>query len=357
MSIKDTVNDARSKWMEGTGADNDVVISSRIRLARNLKGIPFPHFMSDADAANVIHAVRIAAENTELVKQVGAVEFTDLAELSSTERQILVEKHLISPHHAENIKSRAVILAPDESVSIMINEEDHLRIQCLQPGLELEETWKQADKIDDLLELTLDYSFSEKRGYLTACPTNVGTGLRASVMLHLPGLVVSKQIGQIVGAISQLGLAVRGYYGEGTEAYGNLFQISNQVTLGQIESEIVENLLSVTNQIVNQERSSREIIFRDNRQLLEDRIYRAIGTMRYARMITSQEALKNISDMRLGIELGLLKGLTFEKINELIILTRPAFLIKKAGQEMEAGERDVLRANIIREKLSEIKFD
>ncbi|HWI55517.1 MAG TPA: protein arginine kinase, partial [Desulfobacteria bacterium] len=330
--------------------------SSRIRLARNLSGIPFPHFMSDADAAKVMCSVKTAVENEELIRQVGTLEFNDLTELTATERQILVEKHLISPHHAESTKSRAVILAPDESVSIMINEEDHLRIQYLQPGLELEETWKQADKIDDLLEQTLDYSFSEKRGYLTACPTNVGTGLRASVMLHLPGLVVSKQIGQIVGAISQLGLAVRGYYGEGTEAYGNLFQISNQVTLGQTEPEIVENLLSVTNQIVNQERSSREIIFRDNRLLLEDRIYRAIGIMRYARMITSQEALKNISDMRLGIELGLLKGLTFERINELVIITRPAFLVKKAGQELESEERDVLRANIIRENLSDIKI-
>lgn len=357
MSIKDTINNARSKWMEGTGTDNDVVISSRMRLARNLNGIPFSHFMTEEDAAKVVHAVKLALDSKDLAKQIGTLEYTDLVELTPTERQILVEKHLISPQHADSTTYRAVVLSPDESVSIMINEEDHLRIQCFQPGLELEKTWKQADEIDDLLELILDYSFCEKRGYLTACPTNVGTGLRASVMLHLPGLVMSKQIGQIVGAISQLGLAVRGYYGEGTEAYGNLFQISNQVTLGQTEQEIVENLLSVTNQIVNQERASRDIVFRDNRQLLEDRIYRAIGTMRYARMMTSEEVLKNVSDMRLGVELGLLKGLTFERIHELIILTRPAFLIKKAGKELDNVVQDVFRADIIREKLSDIKID
>lgn len=356
MSIIETVNNAHSKWMEGTGPDNDVVISSRVRLARNVAGMPFPHFMSEEDTDKVLHAVKLAVNNKELVKQVGTMEFVDLSELTDTERQILVEKHLISPQHIENPLNRAVVITPDESVSIMVNEEDHLRIQCLLPGLQLDETWQLANNLDDLLELTLDYSFCERRGYLTACPTNVGTGLRASVMLHLPGLVMTKQIGHIVNTISQLGLAVRGYYGEGTEAYGNLFQFSNQVTMGQTEQEIVKNLLAVTNQIVTQERSSRDTVFRDNRLRLEDRIYRSIGTMSYARMITSEEALRNISDMRLGVELGIIKGVTFECINELVILTRPAFLIKKAGRELEPGERDILRADIIREKLSDVKI-
>lgn len=355
MSIKDTVNNARSKWMEGTGPDNDVVISSRIRLARNISGYPFPHFMPDAEAEKVFHAVQLAVSDNDLVKNLGQLEFTNLAELTEVERMILVEKHLVSPQYIENPQNKAVVLAPDESVSIMVNEEDHLRIQCLQPGLQLEETLALADKIDDLLEKNLDYSFCEKRGYLTSCPTNVGTGLRASVMLHLPCLVMGKMVGKIVHALSQLSLAVRGYYGEGTEAYGNLFQVSNQVTMGQTEEEIVKNLLTVTRQIVSQERATREAVLNENRNYLEDKVHRAFGIMKHARMITSQEALNNISDLRLGVELGILEGLTYGKINELILLTRPAFLTKLAGRQLSAQERDLARAEIIRKKLVEIQ--
>ncbi len=357
MSIKETVNNARSKWMEGTGPLNDVVISSRVRLARNISGYPFPHFMSEEEAGHVIHAVKLAVSSKEVQKSAGVLEFVDLAALTSVERQILVEKHLVSPHHIENPVNRAVIITADESVSIMVNEEDHIRIQCLLPGLQIEETWSLADKIDDLLEKTLEYSFSEKRGYLTSCPTNVGTGLRVSVMMHLPCLVMTKQVGEIVNTISHLGLAVRGYYGEGTEAYGNFFQVSNQVTMGQAEEEIVKNLVTVSKQIVSQERAIREAVFRESKPYLEDRIYRAFGTMNYARMMTSEEALRNISDFRLGIELGILKGLTYDLVNELIILTRPAFLIKKAGRDLTPEERDALRAMMIREKLSQVRIN
>lgn len=357
MAIKDTLSNAHSKWMEDSGPDNDVVISSRIRLARNLIGLPFPHFMSDADARKVIGAVQTAISQKSMIKKMGQLEFSEISKLSSIEREILVEKHLVSPHHIENPVNRAVIIASDETVSIMVNEEDHLRIQCILSGLQIEETWNLADKIDDLLEQVLDFSFCEKRGYLTSCPTNVGTGLRASVMLHLPGLVMAKQVAQIVHAMSQIGLVVRGYYGEGTEASGNLFQISNQVTIGQTEAEIVKNLTAVTNQIVTQERSTREAVYRDNRQFLEDRIYRALGTMRYARMVSSREALKNISDIRLGVELGILKGLTFDRINELIILTRAAFLMVRAAQQLTSEEINFLRADVIREKLSDIKIN
>lgn len=355
MSIKDTVNNARSKWMEGTGPDNDVVISSRIRLARNISGYPFPHFIKETEAEQVFHAVRLAISDQELVDQVGKLEFTNLAELTDNERMILVEKHLVSPQHIENPQNRAVVITSDESLSIMVNEEDHLRIQCLQPGLQLEETWAMADKIDDLLEKNLDYSFCEKRGYLTSCPTNVGTGLRASVMLHLPCLVMGKQVGKIMHTISQLGLAVRGYYGEGTEAHGNLFQVSNQVTMGQTEEEIVKNLLTVTKQIAAQERVTREAVLHDNRSFLEDKIHRAFGIMRHARMMTTREALNNISDLRLGVELGILKGLTYGQINELILLSTPAFLSKAAGHSLKTEERDWLRAETIRKQLTQIQ--
>jgi protein arginine kinase len=356
MSLKDTVNNAGSKWMEGTGPDNDIVISSRIRLARNISGYPFPHFMKETEAEQVFHAVQLAVSDEELVTAVGKLEFTNLAELTDTERMILVEKHLVSPQHIENPQNRAVVITEDESVSIMVNEEDHLRIQCLQPGLQLEETWALADKIDDLLEKNLDYSFCEKRGYLTSCPTNVGSGLRASVMLHLPCLVMGKLVGKIMHAISQLGLAVRGYYGEGTEAHGNLFQVSNQVTMGQTEEEIVKNLLTVTRQIVAQERVTREALLHDNRNFLEDKINRAFGTMRYARLITTREALNNISDLRLGVELGILQGLTYGQINELIILSTPAFLSKSAGRSLNPEERDWLRAETIRKQFTKIKI-
>lgn len=347
---------AKSKWMEGTGPDNDVVVSSRIRLARNIDSIPFPHFMEANDAGKVVEAVKAAVNKNNVSKELGKSKFVNLAEIDKIDRQILVEKHLVSPQHVDHPENRAVVVNENESVSIMINEEDHLRIQCLLPGLQLEDAWIRAEKIDDLLEETLNYSYSEKLGYLTSCPTNVGTGLRASVMLHLPFLVMAKQINQIVNIISQLGLAVRGYYGEGTEAYGNLFQVSNQVTLGQTEEEIVKNLLSVTKQVVAQEKATRDAIFSEKRHLIEDRIFRAIGTMRFARVISSQEALNNISDMRLGLELGILADLNFEMINELIVLTRPAFMIKKAGRSLNARERDIMRAEIIREKLKEIKI-
>ncbi|MHB9095743.1 MAG: protein arginine kinase [Eubacteriales bacterium] len=353
MSIKEMISNIHSKWMEGTGPDSDVVISSRIRLARNLSGFPFPHFLSEEQAGQVFQAVREAVSKEEMVREIGPLEFIDLAELTQTERQVLVEKHLVSLSHIENPGNRAAVIAPDESISIMVNEEDHLRIQCLQPGLQLEKTWNLADKIDDLLEKSLDYSFCEKRGYLTSCPTNVGTGLRASVMVHLPCLVMADQVGKIIRAISQLGLAVRGYYGEGTEAYGNLFQVSNQVTMGQTEEEIVKNLLAVTKRIIVQERTTKEKIFKDNRSFLEDKVYRAFGIMKYARMMSSQEALTNISDIRLGAELGILKDLSFGKINELIVLTRSAMLVEKADRPLESEERDLFRAEVIREKLLE----
>lgn len=352
MTIKDTVISAKSKWAEGTGPDIDVVISSRIRLARNLKDYPFPHFMSEEQADQILQGVRTAVLQDEAVEKTGRPEFILLSELTATERQILVEKHLISPHHIKDPVNRAVVLVADESVSIMVNEEDHLRIQCLLPGLQLEEAWNLANETDDILENKLDYSFCEKKGYLTSCPTNVGTGLRASVMLHLPCMVMTKQVGKVVAAIAQLGLAVRGYYGEGTEAYGNIFQVSNQVTMGHTEEEIVKNLLTVTRRIAAQERATREKVYKDNQSVLEDRIFRSYGVMSHARVMTSQEALKNISNIRLGVELGVLKNINFAQINELIILTRPAFLIQKAGKDLNAEERDLLRAEIIREKIT-----
>ncbi|TLM99259.1 protein arginine kinase, partial [bacterium] len=308
-------------------------------------------------ADEVIHTVRLAVSDPELKKAAGIIELTELSKLTPLERQVLVDKHLVSPQQIEEPAGRAVVLNADESLSIMINEEDHLRIQCLLPGLQLQEAWEQATKIDDLLEKTLDFSYCGRRGYLTACPTNVGTGLRASVMMHLPGLVMTNKIYQALQAISQLGLTARGFYGEGTEALGNLFQVSNQITLGLTEEEILKNILTVAKQLIAQERAAREMLFKEHRVYLEDRIGRAVGIMKFARVLTSEEALRMLSDVRLGVDLEIVKGIEKKKLNELLMLTTPAFMDKKSGREMTPQERDTGRAAIIREILDSLKVE
>lgn len=351
MTLKGAVNNAHSRWMEADGPDADIVISSRVRVARNLTGIPFPHLLNNEKSEEVIHAVRLAVENKEASDLVGDLELSGLSELSPVERQILVDKHLISPDLLNNVQSKAVVLRNDEVVSIMVNEEDHLRIQCLLPGLQLKEAWDIINKVDDGLEKTLDFAFSEKLGYLTSCPTNVGTGLRASVMLHLPGLKLTKQLNGVLSAIGKLGLTVRGLYGEGTEALGDLFQVSNQITLGQSEEEIINNLISITRQILAQEQAARRALYHDRREVIEDRVYRAYGLLKYARILSSEEAMRLFSDLRLGMELKIVSGIPAKLLNELMVKIRPAFLIKMAGQELPAYQRDVFRAELVRKEL------
>lgn len=357
MSLQETVNNPHSKWAEGTGPETDIVISSRVRLARNITQFPFPHFLTKESADQVLYALRLAMSAPEFQEQAGKAELVELSELTLIERQILVDKHLVSPLHIEEPGGRAVVLNEDESLSIMVNEEDHLRIQCLLPGLQLKEAWATAGRVDNLLEKSLDFSYCPRRGYLTACPTNVGTGLRASVMMHLPGLVMTNKIGQALQAITQLGLTARGFYGEGTEALGNLFQVSNQITLGQTEEEILNNLLAVAKQLVAQERAAREMVYREHRVYLEDRIARVVGILKFARVLTSDETLRMLSDVRLGVDLGIVRGIETKKLNELLMLTRPAFLIKKSGRDMTPQERDISRAEVIREILYSLTID
>lgn len=352
MSIKEIINNAHSTWMEGSGPDADIVISSRIRVARNLANLPFPHIMSQEQAEHIIHATHSAITNKDFVNEVGGLELIRMNELTPVERQILVEKHLISPDLLQNFERKAVVLRDDEVVSIMVNEEDHLRLQCLLPGLQLTEAWNTISTVDDGLEKTLDYAFNERLGYLTACPTNVGTGMRASVMLHLPGLVMVNQIKGVLATISKLGITVRGLYGEGTEASGNLFQVSNQVTLGQAEEDIIANMMSITRQLLTQERAAREAIYKERKEQLEDRVGRAYGLLRHAGIMSSEEAMRLLSDLRLGIDLGILKDLNANLITELLVLIRPAFLVKAANKEMTPLERDVYRAQLLRQKLT-----
>ncbi|MEW6173615.1 MAG: protein arginine kinase [Bacillota bacterium] len=356
MALRETLVDPHSHWMEDGGAEADVVVSSRVRIARNLSTYPFPHRLSREQAEEVIHAVRLAVERPESVKKLGLFEVSLLAELTPVERRILVEKHLVSPDFLKGDPvGKAVVLRPDEMVSIMVNEEDHLRIQCLKPGLALEECWRLAGDVDDELEATLEYAFNEEFGYLSACPTNVGTGLRASVMMHLPGLVATRVLDEVVSGLSKLGMAVRGLYGEGTRAAGDLFQISNQITLGRREDEIISNLTALARRLVAQEREYRQSLYAKQRGALEDRIFRSYGVLQYARVINSEEAMRCLSDLRLGLALKIIGNIPLGLVSELMVLIQPAFLTKAAGKDLKPFERDMLRARLIRDRLQVVR--
>lgn len=348
MSLEDIIDRTSSAWMRADAPSADVVLSSRVRLARNIAGIPFPHQASEADLAKVADQVQRAIRTAKGLADLVVIR---LSETPALDRQILVEKHLISPQHAQGARHRLVAIRPDETISVMVNEEDHLRIQALLPGLQLEDALKLASRVDDMFESMMDYAFDEKLGYITACPTNVGTGLRASVMVHLPALATTGQVGRVLAAVSNVGIAVRGLYGEGSEATGNVFQLSNQVTLGRSEGELVDNLAGVTKQIIDQERSVREKLVRERKDQLEDKVNRAYGLLSHARLITSQEALGLLSDVRLGVEAGLLPGVDAKTLNELMVITQPGYLQRIMGKELGPHERDVRRAALIREKI------
>jgi len=352
LSIRETVNNAHSHWMDSDGPDSDIVISSRIRVARNLNKLPFPHLLSDQDAQQVINSPGEAVKSREDCSSRPEIfELTQLSDLTPVERQILVEKHLISPDLLENYQKKAVILDNSETISIMVNEEDHLRLQCLLPGLQLKEAWEVVNRVDDRLEESLEYAYDENLGYLTACPTNVGTGLRASVMLHLPCLVLVNRIKDVLSSVSKLGLTVRGMYGEGTEASGNFYQISNQVTLGQAEEDIIDALISVAGQISASERTAREALVKERKDHIEDRVCRAYGLLSHARIIDTEESMRLLSDLRLGACLNIIDGIPLNMITEIMVMIRPAMLIKIAGQDLSPFARDIYRANLIREKV------
>jgi protein arginine kinase len=336
--------------MSEEGPDSDIVLSSRIRLARNFKDYKFPTLFSHEEAKMIIVNMEETIGKSDFQK-FGQIELLKIDEMQPLQKRVLVEKHLISPHLAEDSPYGAVLLTENEEVSIMINEEDHIRIQCLFPGLQLSEALDAANEIDDWLESNIQYAFDEKHGYLTSCPTNVGTGLRSSVMMHLPGLILTQQINRIIPAIHQLGLVVRGIYGEGSEALGNIFQISNQITLGKSEEDIGRDLKGVVSQLISQERSAREALRKTSNIQLEDRIFRSLGVLANSRIIESKEAARCLSDVRLGIDMGYIEKLPKTILNELMILTQPGFLQQYAGGPLRPHERDIRRAALIRERL------
>lgn len=336
------------QWLKGTGTFSHIVMSSRVRLARNIAMCPFPNKASKKNLKDIMDSVQKAMKEIDYFKN---SEFFNINELDNIDRQFLVERHLMSHEHANNPEGKGLSVSPEEILSVMVNEEDHLRIQVMQSGLNLDESWKIASAIDDALSQILDFAYSIHWGYLTACPTNTGTALRGSVMLHLPALVMTKQINKVLAAVSKLSFASRGFYGEGTQASGNFYQISNQVSLGQSESDVIQNINGLIRQIIEQEEQARQALLIQNKPILEDKIFRSYGVLKNAHIISSQETVELLSMVRLGIDLDIIKDVDRKAINELLIMIQPAHLQKIENKKLSASERDITRASLIREKI------
>ncbi|MFC7335582.1 protein arginine kinase [Haloferula chungangensis] len=339
-------------WMTGEGADNAIVLTSRIRLARNIAGIPFPGWAKKYQRAEALEQMRPAVEALSCMKDPFSHE---LDSLSSVQKQVMVERHLISREHAARGEGSAAVIERRQSVAIMINEEDHLRMQSIRPGLELSAAYEALAEVDDQLAEKLEYAFDPDLGYLTTCPTNLGTGMRASAMLHLPALVLSDQIGQVLQAVNKIGLAVRGIFGEGTESLGNLFQISNQSTLGESEETILRRLERVISQVALHERNARGKLVEDDPDMVCDKIGRAYGVLRNAWIIDSKEALNHLSLLRLGGDLGIFSDDTVRLCDELLMEIQPAHLQMHSGRKLAPEERDTIRAEIVRSRLQSLE--
>jgi protein arginine kinase len=349
MNLDDLIQTS-GEWLRGTGPESDIVMSSRIRLARNVASFPFANRASAYQKSEIEGLLRDKVARLEIEPR---LEYINIPTLSPLDRQFLVERQLISRELAATEGPRGVAVTPRETISVMINEEDHLRLQVMRSGFTLDEAWQDIDHVDDLLEARVCYAFSDEFGYLTACPTNVGTGMRASVMLHLPALVLTKQIEKVFRALQKINLAVRGLYGEGSRASGDFYQISNQVTLGKSETQILNEIREVIPQIITYERQARNAMIRESRQATQDRVSRAHGTLCSATMMTSEETMDLLSSVRLGVNLGLLEDVNIGTVNELFIHTQPAHLQKLRGALLDGEERNAARATYLRMRLRE----
>ena len=342
-------------WYYDYGKDGDVVLSSRVRLARNLKELPFPASANSGQQSEIIEKCvaaltgRDEGERAEKAKEMN-LKFIDMANMSDVEKRAIAECHLISPQMIDDSINRGLILSADSRVSVMLNEEDHLRIQCMEAGFELDKCFETANLIDDLAEEKLDYAFDKDFGYLTCCPTNAGTGLRASVMVHLPGYALTGKFNELAGTLSQLGLTVRGIYGEGSKGLGNIFQISNQLTLGMTEQDIIDRLKQIVSEVVTNERQLRKLLHKNDKYRLEDRIMRSVGTLKSAVIMTTDEAMKRLSDVRLGVALGIIDDVKYETLNEITYSILPANIIKNHNTANEFS-RDLKRGEIIKERM------
>src|SRR6187399_904214 len=333
------------------GPHDRIVMSSRVRLARNIKDSAFPGWAKKPERVKVLEIIRPAVERLSEMKEAFSQSMDNL---STLDKQILVERHLISREHAAKSAGSGLVLNREETLCVMINEEDHMRMQALRPGLQLRQAWSAVDKVDSELEKKLDYAFNSDLGYLTACPTNIGTGIRVSAMLHLPGLVLAEQINPIIQSVNKLGLAVRGLYGEGTEALGNVFQVSNQMTLGESETTIVERLEKVLAQIIEHEENARGTLMEKKAKIVHNHIGRAYGILANAHSISSKETMNLLSLMRLGMDIALFAAVDRSLVDELFILTQPAHLQKQFSEKLAAEERDLLRADMVRERLKHV---
>ena len=340
-----------ARWMTGSDADSAIVLTSRIRLARNISGASFPGWARKTERIELLGPLQ---EKVEALSQMKNAFSHELSDLTSVQKQVLVERHLISREQAARGPGSATVVNRDQTLSIMINEEDHLRLQSIRSGLHLKEAYDLISKVDSQLEKNTTFAFDKDLGYLTACPTNLGTGLRASVMLHLPGLVLSENIDGVMNGISKLGLAVRGIFGEGTESLGHLFQISNQSTLGESENDIIERLERVIRKIYTQERNARLKLLEDEPQILADKISRSYGLLSHAYVIDSKEALNHISLIRLGSDIGVFPKDTIQHCDALIMEIQPAHLQHFTNRKLTAIERDTIRAEIIRSRLQKL---
>ncbi len=369
-------------WLRGMGAESDVVVSSRVRLARNIAGYPFLSRASRLQRGEILDLCRERLLTCGISQQ---MLWVDVHQAPQLDRTLMLERHLISKEHAKGIvpgaakgdqpmdpgtpipaggEARGVAISlPDESVSVMVNEEDHLRLQVLLSGFELSAAYQRINQVDDLIEgrcdkpggsgRMLEYAFSPRFGYLTCCPTNVGTGIRVSVMLHLPALKLSGELDKMRRATRDMNLAVRGYYGEGSEAAGEFYQISNQTTLGKPEAALLREFEhDIIPQVINYERQARRALLEKRRRLVEDKVFRALGLLRHARLLSPEEAITLLSDVRLGVVTGLVKGVNEQDVNQLILLTQPAHLQRVLGQEMDQNTRREARADLVREKLA-----
>ncbi len=345
MSFLDELSKGGSGWLGGAGPMSEIVISSRIRLARNIVGFPF---LTKADEGQRRQVHRMLHEKISAIGMSDQVEFVDIEEASDLDRQLLVERHLISRQHADGEGSRGVALSKQETVALMINEEDHLRIQVVAGGLELESLWNKIDAIDTALQGVTPFAFHEQYGFLTACPTNVGTGIRVSAMLHLPALKLAGELEKVSRATRDMRLAVRGLHGEGSEATGDFYQVSNQTTLGKSEAEIMSEFTRIVTRIVDYEKMAREALVRERSAALDDKIFRAYGLLNSARILSTEEALFLLSHLRMGVHLGRVPDVPLATINQLFFQSQPAHLQKLSGQRLSGEARGIARADYIR---------
>jgi len=337
------------KWLDASGKNSDVVISSRVRLARNLRDFSFPNRASDRALNQVLAIVKDCYRKIEEVKDAIFLTIDDLDEL---DRQFLMERRLISPNFIKLNRPCGLVIGKDELISIMINEEDHLRIQSIQSGMEINKAWQLIRRIDDALANSLEFAYSEQFGYLTACPTNTGTGIRVSVFINLSALAITEKIDKIIHEIAPSEVAIRGFYGEGTDILGNIFQISNQLTLGRTEQSIVNRINNMAEQLITYEQNARKDLLAEKSIIVEDRVARAIGTLKYAKILTSVEGVNFISLLRLGAALKLIDSIDEKILNELLVLIQSAHLQKLHGRNLSSHDRDILRVKLIRKRLN-----